>query len=365
MSTLFDLQGGGTPALELLNPQQRAAVIHGDGPMLVVAGAGTGKTRVITERIRTLLESQPDLRGDQILGLTFTDKAAGEMKSRVAAASGERGKDVQLSTFHAYCKTLLEELDPGLRVLDEYDHWILLRRNLRLLALDRYRRLAEPGQFLGDFVKFFSRCQDELVTPDDYQRYADAYSARTQAARGKPEPDEALLQMEEAARQQEIARAYRASDALLRDGRMLTFGSMLLETVRRIDADPALAAQLRARYRYVLVDEFQDTNIAQLELLWRLAGEHRNIFAVGDDDQAIYRFRGASFGSFQALRRALCGARRNRQIRSGAAADAEFSFDRAHPTRRQSGDRTERTLRHVPFEGIGGREKGRSEDPDC
>ncbi len=299
MSTLFDLQGGGTPALELLNPQQRAAVIHGDGPMLVVAGAGTGKTRVITERIRTLLESQPDLRGDQILGLTFTDKAAGEMKSRVAAASGERGKDVQLSTFHAYCKTLLEELDPGLRVLDEYDHWILLRRNLRLLALDRYRRLAEPGQFLGDFVKFFSRCQDELVTPDDYQRYADAYSARTQAARGKLEPDEALLQMEEAARQQEIARAYRASDALLRDGRMLTFGSMLLETVRRIDADPALAAQLRARYRYVLVDEFQDTNIAQLELLWRLAGEHRNIFAVGDDDQAIYRFRGASFGSFK------------------------------------------------------------------
>ena len=221
------------------------------------------------------------------------------MKSRVAAASGERGKDVQLSTFHAYCKTLLEELDPGLRVLDEYDHWILLRRNLRLLALDRYRRLAEPGQFLGDFVKFFSRCQDELVTPDDYQRYADAYSARAQAAQGKLEPDEALLQMEEAARQQEIARAYRASDALLRDGRMLTFGSMLLETVRRIDADPALAAQLRARYRYVLVDEFQDTNIAQLELLWRLAGEHRNIFAVGDDDQAIYRFRGASFGSFK------------------------------------------------------------------
>jgi DNA helicase-2/ATP-dependent DNA helicase PcrA len=299
MSTLFDLHGRGEPPTELLNPQQRAAVLHGEGPMLVVAGAGTGKTRVITERIRTLLETQLDLRGDQILGLTFTEKAAGEMKSRVAAASGERGKDVQLSTFHAYCRTLLEEFEPGLRALDDTDHWILLRRNLRLLRLERYRRLAEPGQFLGDFVKFFSRCQDELVTPDDYQRYADSLTARALAARGALEPDEALLRSEEAARQQEIARAYRASDALLREGRMLTFGSMLLETVRRIDADPELAATLRSRYRYVLVDEFQDTNIAQLELLWRLVGEHCNIFAVGDDDQAIYRFRGASFGSFK------------------------------------------------------------------
>ena len=106
--------------------------------------------------------------------------------------------------------------------------------------------------------------------------------------------------MEEvAAQQQEIARAYRASDTLIRDGHMLTFGSMLMEAVRRVDADPALAEKLRTRFRYVLVDEFQDTNIAQLELLWRLAGEHRNIFAVGDDDQAIYRFRGASFGSFK------------------------------------------------------------------
>ncbi len=100
------------------------------------------------------------------------------MKSRVAAASGERGKDVQLSTFHAYCKTLLEEFEPGLRALDEPIIGFCLRRNLRLLRLERYRRLAEPGQFLGDFVKFFSRCQDELVTPDDYQRYADSLTAR-------------------------------------------------------------------------------------------------------------------------------------------------------------------------------------------
>ncbi len=309
MSHLFDIgpldtanaleaQRAESPAVQM-NPQQRAAVLHGDGPMLVVAGAGTGKTRVITERIRHLLDSQPGLLGEQILGLTFTEKAAGEMKSRVAATAGERGKNVVLGTFHQFCHGILEEFDPTLRVLNPVDHWILLRRNLRLLKLERYRRLAEPGQFLGDFERFFSRCQDELVTPDDYQRYADGLSKSAADARGKREADEVAVMEEVAAQQQEIARAYRASDTLIRDGHMLTFGSMLMEAVRRVDADPALAEKLRTRFRYVLVDEFQDTNIAQLELLWRLAGEHRNIFAVGDDDQAIYRFRGASFGSFK------------------------------------------------------------------
>jgi DNA helicase-2/ATP-dependent DNA helicase PcrA len=309
---------GGAAPLAFLNEQQRAAVLHGEGPLLVVAGAGTGKTRVITERIRYLLETQPDLAGEQILGLTFTERAAGEMKWRVSQTVGERGQKVQLSTFHAFCATILGELDPGARVLDQTDHWILLRRNLHLLKLERFARLAEPGQFLGDFVSFFSRCQDELVLPDDYQRYADELSARARRAASVPndntagsgmEPDAALLMQEEAGRQQEIARAYRASELLLREGRLLTFGSMLLGAVGQIDAHPDFAARLRERFRYILVDEFQDTNIAQLELLWRLAGVHRNIVAVGDDDQAIYRFRGASFGSFQIFLEKFAGVR--------------------------------------------------------
>ena len=196
MANLFDLAAPAAKLGEELNAQQRAAVGHGEGPLLVVAGAGTGKTRVITERIRHLLESDPQLPGESILGLTFTDKAAGEMKHRVVAAVGERGRAVFLGTFHAFCNALLLERNPKLQTLEDVDHWILLRRNLPVLALERYRRLAEPGQFLGDFVKFFSRCQDELVTPDDYERYveslggtatrasASAARRRTERARG-------------------------------------------------------------------------------------------------------------------------------------------------------------------------------------
>jgi DNA helicase-2/ATP-dependent DNA helicase PcrA len=293
---------GASRAAAALNAQQRAAVEHGEGPLLVVAGAGTGKTRVITERIRHLLESDPALPGEAIVGLTFTEKAAAQMKYRVTRAVGERGQGVFLGTFHAFCNSLLTEHDPDLQPIEEVDHWILLRRNLALLQLERYRKIAEPGKFLSDFVKFFSRCQDELVTPARYESYvaelAEAY-ARERVRHGGLPDDERALREEEIARQREIARAYRASDRLLREGKRLTFGMQLLDAVRALDEDPALLARMRQRFRYILVDEFQDTNIAQLELLWRLAGGHGgNIVAVGDDAQAIYRFRGASFGSF-------------------------------------------------------------------
>ena len=220
------------------------------------------------------------------------------MKGRVARTAGERGRAVFLGTFHAFCNALLLERNPKLQTLENVDHWILLRRNLPALALDYYRRLAEPGQFLGDFVQFFSRCQDELVAPDDYERYVAALAERYARERATLPEDEQHLREEEIARQREIARAYRASDRLLRERNRLTFGMQLLDAVRALDEDAALAATLRERYRYILVDEFQDTNVAQIELLWRLAAGHRNIVAVGDNAQAIYRFRGASFGSF-------------------------------------------------------------------
>jgi DNA helicase II / ATP-dependent DNA helicase PcrA len=163
-----------TPGAWALNAEQRAAVEHGAGPLLVVAGAGTGKTRVITERIRYLLERDAGLAGENILGLTFTEKAAGEMKHRVVKAVGERAEGVWLGTFHKFClETILQAGNADAQALNEIDHAILLRRNIAELGLEHFRRLAEPAEVLHDFVKFFSRCQDELVTPEDYQVYAD------------------------------------------------------------------------------------------------------------------------------------------------------------------------------------------------
>ena len=298
MATLFDIEPLEESGLKL-NEAQRRAINHGEGPLLVIAGAGTGKTRVITERIRHLLQSDETLSGENILGLTFTKKAAGEMKARVVKATGERGKAVTLATFHSFCETLLAEADPRRLMLDEFDHWILLRRNLRRLRLEKYRRLADPGQFLNDFVEFFSRCQDELVSGEDYQRYAAGLAARLEAERETLDEDTLAERLETVALQQELARAYRASEELLREKKRVSFGSLITGAVGLLERDAQLCEALQKKYRYILVDEFQDTNIAQLRLLELLAGPARNIVAVGDNDQAIYRFRGASFGSFK------------------------------------------------------------------
>ena len=290
------------------NPEQLAAIQHGDGPLLVVAGAGTGKTTVIVDRISNLLKTNPDLAGESILGLTFTNKAAGNMKYRVVKAIGERAEGVWLSTFHKFClEQVLLAANPNVQALDEIDHKILLRRHIGELDLKHFRRLQDPGEFISDFVKFFSRCQDELVTQEDYQRYIEGLRRKHEAGKGSLDADALQIAEDEIARQEELAGVYRVSERLLRERNLLTFGAQLMQTVQLLRSDEELRKRMHERYRYILVDEFQDTNIAQLELLWLLAGERRNIVAVGDDDQAIYRFRGASFGSFTIFLKRFCG----------------------------------------------------------
>ncbi len=296
--TLFDISPLETSALKL-NDAQRRAITHGSGPLLVIAGAGTGKTRVITERIRHLLDSAPALGGENILALTYTKKAAGEMKSRIVKTCGERGRDVQIFTFHAFCEEILRENGAKYAILEDVDHWILLRRNMARLKLEKFRRLAEPGQFLGDFLKFFSRCQDELVSSDDFQTFADELETDLLIDRKLVDDDTFAERVENVALQKEIARAYKVSEEILREKNFFSFGALITRTIELVRNDAALREKLQQRFKHILVDEFQDTNIAQLELLHLLAAAPRNIVAVGDNDQAIYRFRGASFGSFK------------------------------------------------------------------
>ena len=334
----------------------------------MVAGAGTGKTRVITERIRNLLESDPELAGENILGLTFTDKAAGEMKYRVVKTLGERAEGVWLSTFHTFClEKILQAVNPDIQPLDDIDHRILLRRNMRDLGLMHFKRLPEPGEFLNDFVRFFSRCQDELVTPDDYQRYVDQWRTKHERRSHALEPDARWIAEEELARQEELARVYRVSERLLRERNLYTFGAQLLQAVELLRTDAALLERMREQYRYILVDEFQDTNIAQLELLWLLAGRHGNIMAVGDHNQAIYRFRGASYGSFTIFLERFCGVGEPNPgpgtRKFLVSLSAELPLDKAHSERGRRSDRTQRTISAAAAQLTANGKSRRRKDP--
>ncbi len=282
-----------------LNSEQLAAVTHGEGPLLVVAGAGTGKTRVITERIRYLLETHPDLSGESILAVTFTNKAAAEMKQRVVRVLGERGRSVRISTFHSLCLDLLKTHQGEQAVIEDIDYWILLRKNISLLGLDYYKKLSEPGKFLSDFMSFFSRCQDELVTPGDYAAYAAARRVQFEQEKALLDPATREERDLEVKRIEEEARVYAVAERLLEERKRRTFGGLLMGGVNLVQTNEAVRHSWQQKLHHFLVDEFQDTNIAQIELLSLLAGEKKNVVAVGDDDQAIYRFRGASFASFK------------------------------------------------------------------
>ncbi len=291
------------------NPEQRAAVEHGEGPLLVIAGPGSGKTRVITERIVRLLEKIPGLQPESILALTFTDKAAAEMQRRVAASLPGLPAKPFISTFHAFAYHVLRERHFDRRLLDKVDVWVFLRRRMQHLGLEFYQKLAEPGAFLHDLNEFFSRCQDELVDADDFERYAQDLEKHFAREGLALDPAERKLREEEVLKRKELARVFKASRQLLEEENQSSLGSLIPETVRLFEREPEVLARYRARFRYVLVDEFQDTNYAQAKLLSQLVAPPFNITAVGDDDQAIYRFRGAAHGAFEMFSRNFPGHR--------------------------------------------------------
>ncbi|MFB3921386.1 MAG: ATP-dependent helicase [Terriglobia bacterium] len=292
-----------------LNPEQRQAVEHGEGPLLIIAGPGSGKTRVITERIVYLLENVPGLQPTNILAVTFTDKAAAEMKERVRKALASPPELPHISTFHSFCYEVLRKRHFERRLLDKVDVWIFLRQRMTELGLDFYQKLAEPGAFLHDLNDFFSRCQDELIEPGDFEAFVAKVEKAFQGRAPRLDAAERKLEEEEVVKKKELARVFRNSRRLIEEAGCSSLGSLISETVRLFDREPEVLPYYHARFRYVLVDEFQDTNFAQVELLRRLVAAPYNITAVGDDDQAIYRFRGAAHGAFQMFHQAFEGAK--------------------------------------------------------
>jgi len=232
MRSLFEPERAPESTEFQLNEAQRRAVGHGDGPLLVIAGAGTGKTRVITERIRSLFDREASLAGENVLALTYTIKAAGEMLRRVRKTCGERADGITINTFHGFCEAILKEGAPHRKPIAPVDHWILLRRNMRRLELEKYRRLAEPGQFLNDFIQFFSRCQDELVSGQDFQSYADSLAGKLAAERAQIDDETYRERLEEVQKQLELARAYRASEELLREKNVVALNGLIVEIGR-------------------------------------------------------------------------------------------------------------------------------------
>ncbi len=287
-----------------LDPDQLRAVTHGEGPLLVVAGAGTGKTQVITRRIAWLIASRR-AKPSEILALTFTDKAADEMAVRVDQLVPYGYTDTAIATFHAFGDRLLREfalelgLPPDVRVLSRADTVVFLREHLFEFDLDTYRPLGDPTRFLSALVTLFSRCKDEDITPATYAAYASRVAAEAAAVgaaarSGAATVDAAEALAEDGRRQAELARAYGRYQDLLAANGCIDFGDQVALALRLVRTSAAARREIAGRYRYILVDEFQDTNRAQAELVGLLAEPHRNVTVVGDDDQAIYAFRGAA-----------------------------------------------------------------------
>jgi DNA helicase-2/ATP-dependent DNA helicase PcrA len=284
------------------NPKQKLAIEHVHGPMLVLAGAGTGKTTVLVERIAALVKNG-HARPEEILAITFTENAAGELKQRVEKRLGKRTA-ISASTFHAYCHAILKRSGNDFHILTPEDVYVFLRQRIHRLDLDRFIKAADVGEFLHDLRNFFDRCHEELIEPKQFQEYVDSLHSASELPRNCRSKDVETLGKEEIlVRWQEIALVFTNAMRLLEEENLGTFGMQISGAVRLLQANQQLLDRERKRARFILIDEFQDCNSSNIILAELLAGEQKNIFAVGDPDQAIYRFRGASSAAFEDFQR--------------------------------------------------------------
>jgi DNA helicase II / ATP-dependent DNA helicase PcrA len=251
-----------------LNPPQRDAVLHTDGPLLVLAGAGSGKTRVLTHRVAHLVHTGA-ARAGEILAITFTNKSAGEMRERVELLLGRSTRAMWVMTFHAACARMLRAEAP---------------------------RLGYTRQFTiydqSDARRLVKRCIDELGI--DPKRFTPAaLHNQISAAKNQLRDAEAYRQLVGSFFEQTVADAFEVYERELHRMNAMDFDDLLVRTVNVLELFPEVRARYSASFRHVMVDEYQDTNHAQYRLLQLLAGEHRNLMVVGDEDQSVYGFRGA------------------------------------------------------------------------
>src|SRR5215218_6480084 len=301
-------------ALDGLNRAQEAAVTHADGALVVVAGAGTGKTRTVVQRFAWLVgEGVP---AEQILALTFSAPGAADLRERIEAVLESPYEELHVETFRSFCLRLLQDealeagVDPFLSPVTPADRLALLLERLDDLTLRQHETRGNPAPLLASFVSRIDRLKGEMVSADDYRRYAQglAKAANGDAARAHAE------------RELEFARLYADHDRLLAERGALDFGDLILRAFRLLHEHPHVRERTARRFRHVLVDEYQDLGLAQGMLLRLLVEEHHEVTVVGDDDQALYRFRGASQKNLLDFARELPEAetlRLERNFRSG------------------------------------------------
>ncbi len=289
-----------------LNHEQKEAVTTTRGPLLIIAGAGTGKTTVIARRIAYIIEKKL-AKPPEILALTFTDKAAGEMEERVDQLVPYGFIDTWISTFHAFGDRILREnaleigLSPDFKVFSRPQQVLFFRQNLFRFDLEYWRPLSNPTKFISAILSFFSRLKDENLNPDELVRYVKSQKddkSRTKIAKVEGKEEKIELQ-----KYQELASAYEKYEQFKDEAGFLDFGDQVVKTIEKKKKRPKILKNYQHKFKYVLVDEYQDTNFAQNELVKTLAANHKNICVVGDDDQSIYKFRGAAIANILEFKR--------------------------------------------------------------
>ena len=255
---------------DTLNEQQKKGVLTTEGPVLLLAGAGSGKTRVLTHRIAYLIEEK-GVNPWNIMAITFTNKAAGEMKERVEKLVGMGSDSVWVTTFHSTCLRILKRyadrigFDTSFTIYDSDDQKSIMKEICKRLQIDT-KTLKERA-----ILSAISSAKDELISPEEY-----------------------TLNIMGDYRKEKIGAAYREYQAVLRRNNAMDFDDLIMKAVELFKTDGEVLASYQRRFQYIMVDEYQDTNTAQFEFVRLLAGAHHNLCVVGDDDQSIYKFRGAN-----------------------------------------------------------------------